>query len=111
MKPSVDGRHLPASDCIQKEIGIDSAIHPVSSVQRACYALADRATFDISRQEGHVNVLVKARMGYRLEEVVDQFRTSLIDYTLREEIEANTQGLRELIWQTAFAEARGRGGS
>lgn len=111
MSVDVEGRRSPGSDCAKQVIEIDTALHPVSAVQRACYALAERAVFDISQQDGHLSVLVTPRIGYRLDGVLDQLRTSLIDYTLREEIEAKTYGLRELIWQTAFAEARGRGGS
>lgn len=111
MSIGVEGRRSPESDCANQLIEIDTAIHPVSAVQRACYALAELAVFEMSRQDSHLNVQVTPRRGHRLEDVLDQLRTSLIDYTLREEIEAKTQGLRELIWQTAFAEARGRGGS
>lgn len=111
MSVDVEGPRSPESDCIESTIEIDTALHPVSAVQRVCYALSERAVFEISRRDGLLSVLVTPRMENRLDEVLDQFRTSLIDYTLREEIEARTQGLRDLIWRTAFAEARGRSGS
>lgn len=50
------------------------------------------------------------RGGGSSDEVLDRFKTSLVDFTIREDIESQTKGLRELIWQTAFAEARGRTG-
>ncbi len=68
-------------ECAVHVIEVDSEVHPASAVLRTCYALAER------------------------------FRSLLVDFTIREEIEARTKGLRELIWQSAFAEAKGRSGS
>jgi His-Xaa-Ser system protein HxsD len=109
MSIGVSGRPAPASDFVNHLIEVDTTLHPVSAVQRTCYALAGMAVFEMSREDNGVRLRVTPREGQRLDDVLDRFKTSLMDFTLREEIEARTQGLRELIWQTAFAEMRGRG--
>ena len=109
MSIGVSGRPAPESDCANQLIEIDTTLHPVSAVQRTCYALAGMAVFEISRAADCLSLRVTPREGQRLDDVLERLKTSLIDFTLREEIEAKTQGLRELIWQTAFAEVRGRG--
>ena len=109
MNTGVSGRRPPASDCISHLIEVDTSLHPVSAVQRTCYALAEMAVFEIAREANCVSLRVTPREGQRIDDVLERFTTSLIDFTLREEIEARTRGQRELIWRTAFSEARGRG--
>jgi|ERR1700754_75647 len=87
---------------------IDTAIHPVAAITRACYALADIATFDISTKGDAIAVHVFPAQGVTVETATDRFRTSLIDFTVRENIEARTKGIRDLIWQTAFGEIQKR---
>jgi His-Xaa-Ser system protein HxsD len=97
-----------ADELTSQIISIDSSLHPTAAILRSCYALADIATFDLSHEAGQVSVSVFPVPGQSLEMVIARFRTSLIDFSLREEIEARTRGMRELIWQTAFAEVKGR---
>lgn len=87
---------------------LDAAIHPAAAVTRACYALADIATFDISAEGGAIAVRIFPAQGTTIESVTDSFRTSLIDFSLRENIEARTKGMRDLIWRTAFGEIQKR---
>jgi His-Xaa-Ser system protein HxsD len=67
--------------------------------------LAEIATFDVLGDPGTVSIRVVPAAGHTFDEVTRRFRTSLIDFALREDIEARTRGMRELIWQTAFGEA------
>jgi His-Xaa-Ser system protein HxsD len=87
---------------------LDAAIHPAAAVTRACYALADIATFDISTKGDAIAVRIFPAQGMMMETATDRFRTSLIDFTVRENIEARTKGIRDLIWQTAFGEIQKR---
>jgi len=103
-----DGQRDKPDDSAAQIISIDSTLHPTAAILRSCYALADIATFDVSSEAGQVSVQVFPAPGQLLEAVIDRFRTSLIDFTLREEIEARTRGMRDLIWQTALAEVKGR---
>jgi His-Xaa-Ser system protein HxsD len=91
-----------------KAILLDAAVHPAAAVARACYALADIATFEIFSKEDAIVVHIFPAQGATIETVTERFRTSLIDFTLRENIEARTKGMRDLIWQTAFGEIQKR---
>lgn len=113
MNVCVQGPEPVRSDanCADHVIEIDSEVHPASAVLRTCYALAEIAGFETSRAGNlllvHVTIIPPATVDL----VRERFRTSLVDFTIREEIEARTKGLRDLIWQTAFAEANGQGSS
>jgi His-Xaa-Ser system protein HxsD len=109
MSFDVDGRRLPALDFTSHTFEIDTALYPVPAVHRACYALAACANFDIERTERGLHLLVTPRDGHQLDALLDDLKRLLVDFALREEIESKTKGLRDLIWRTAFAEARGRG--
>jgi His-Xaa-Ser system protein HxsD len=87
---------------------LDPVVHPATAITRACYALADIATFDICTKKDAIVVQIFPAQGMTLEAVTDRFRTSLIDFSLRENIEARTKGMRDLIWQTAFGEIQKR---
>lgn len=99
-----------AGDGAPGVIHVDGGIHPASAVTRVCYALAELATFEISSAENSIAVRIHPAGGRSLDDVIRHFHTSLVDFTLREDIEARTKEIRTLIWQTAFGEARQRGG-
>lgn len=113
MNVRVQGREpaRSAADCADHVIEVDGEVHPASAVLRTCYALAELASFETSKAGNLLLVRVTVIPPATVDLVRDRFRTSLVDFTIREEIEARTKGLRDLIWQTAFAEAKGRGSS
>jgi His-Xaa-Ser system protein HxsD len=87
---------------------LDAAVHPAAAITRACYALADIATFEIFGKGDTTAVHIFPVQGATIETITERFRTSLIDFTLRENIEVRTKGMRDLIWQTAFGEIQKR---
>jgi len=93
----------------QINVQIDAAVHTISAVSRACYSLADLAIFDFERQDKSYIVRAVPVGRASAEEISSRLKTALIDFTVREEIESRTKGLRDLIWRTAFAEIRGSG--
>ena len=103
-----NGQSDEIDDSASHVISIDGSVHPVAAILRSCYALAGIATFDVSNEAGVVSVRIFPASGQSSEAVIGRLRTSLIDFTLREEIEARTKGMRELIWQTAFGEVKKR---
>src|SRR3569623_1664459 len=111
MSFDLEGRRPPAPYFRCHTFEIDTTLHPVPAVHRACYALAACATFDIERTERGLSLRVTVRDEHRSEAILNDLKRLLVDFTLREEIETRTKGMRDLIWQTAFAEARGWGGS
>lgn len=88
-------------------IQIDAAAHPISAVSRACYSLADLATFEVQVQGNSFFVRAVPIGSASPQDISSRLKTALIDFTVREEIESRTKGLRDLIWRTAFAETRG----
>lgn len=86
-------------------VTLDCAVYSRSAVLRACYSLADLATFDLSQDEGRLFVRFAPNSKETAAEITNRLRTALVDFALREEIEARTSQLRNLIWQTAFGEA------
>jgi His-Xaa-Ser system protein HxsD len=90
------------------QISLDPAIYPGAAITRACYALADIATFEVSSEAKGFTVRIFPRPGLAIAVVTKRFRESLVDFTLRENIEARTKGIRDLIWQTAFGEIQKR---
>ncbi|MCS3929000.1 His-Xaa-Ser system protein HxsD [Bradyrhizobium elkanii] len=92
-------------------IEVDGEVHPDSAVLRTCYALAELASFETSKAGTLLLVRVTPIPPAAIDLVLERFRTSLVDFTIREQVEARTKGLRDLIWQTAFAEANGQGSS
>ena len=88
---------------------VDRALHPTAAILRTCYALADIATFDMKTGADTVSVQIYPAVGNSTATVVERFRASLIDFSLREDIETRTKGMRDLIWQTAFGEMERRG--
>lgn len=94
-----------------ESVTVDTTSHPAAAIMRACYALADIATFEINSEADATAVKIFPAQGVSLESATERFRTALIDFTLRESIEARTKGMRDLIWQTAFGEVQRRGGS
>lgn len=98
-------------ECAVHVIEVDSEVHPASAVLRTCYALAELAGFETSKLGNLLLVRITVMPPVTVDLVRERFRSLLVDFTIREEIEARTKGLRELIWQSAFAEAKGRSGS
>lgn len=86
-------------------VAVDCAVYTRSALLRACYSLAHLATFDLSQVGGELLVSVTPKGEQSTAEIANQLRTALVDFALREEIEARTSQLRNLIWQTAFGEA------
>lgn len=85
-------------------VTLDCAVYTQSAVLRACYSLADLATFDLSQDDGRLLVSFAPKSKETITEITNRLRTALVDFALREEIEARTSQLRNLIWQTAFGE-------
>jgi len=104
----LDESSVSGTDAGSDTILVDCSLHSYPAVLRCCYALADVANFDLSDKAGKISVHVFPAAGQTFEAVRQRFRTSLIDFALREDIEARTKGMRELIWQTAFGEVRKR---
>jgi His-Xaa-Ser system protein HxsD len=91
-------------------VELDPTIHSKSSLLRVAYAMADRIALDLRDVDGRFVLVGTSMPGRNAAKLVDEIRVCAIDFALREDIEANTFGMREVIWRAAFAEASGSGG-
>jgi His-Xaa-Ser system protein HxsD len=83
----------------------DSSVHPEQAVLRACYALADKAEFSVSRSDATtLKVTFEPAVTETAAKVATALRTAVIDFSVRADIETRTASLRDAIWRTAFAE-------
>ncbi|MGY4225138.1 His-Xaa-Ser system protein HxsD [Bradyrhizobium sp. USDA 4503] len=85
------------------EMSFDAGVHTAQSLARACYSLADIGCFRIENERARH--LVACTTSLTQADAESRFRSAAIDFAVREDIEARTGGLRDLIWATAFAEA------
>ncbi len=93
---------IGAADAVE----IDTRVHPLTVVRRACYALADRAWFWIrptGEQLLRVEIAPRDQGADRLALRRD-LSEALIDFGLRAEIEARTAGLRDTLALAALLE-------
>lgn len=88
----------------RERLNVDGATHSRSAVLRACYSLAALATFDLHQTGSQIIVEFIPNGDRSPDEISKRLLTALIDFSLREEIEASTSELRTIIWQTAFGE-------
>lgn len=87
------------------ELLLDRSIFPETAVVRACYALADKAVFSVSRpDDASLKVTFKPIAPATRAEVVTALRAAVVDFSVRVDIEGRTASIRDAIWRTAFAE-------
>jgi His-Xaa-Ser system protein HxsD len=84
-----------------------SSIHAFTRSKLRCelVTLDHLCVFRIERQSDRQVVHCSPRDG--VEGIETQLRSAVIDFSIRESVEERTGQLRDLIWRTAFAEARG----
>lgn len=87
------------------EIRLDAQLHSEQAILRACYSLDHLAVFRVERADNHHIVHCSPRTD--VEDIESQLHSAVIDFSVRESVEARTGQLRDLIWRTAFAELRG----
>jgi His-Xaa-Ser system protein HxsD len=88
-------------------IRLSAELYPHDRVLRACYSMAERASFWLDKQEGNIVVHCRAKdRGASRSALQNELLDALIDHSLRQAIEAQTTGIREVLVRTALAEAR-----
>jgi len=92
-------------DAVAFRVEFDARVHSEQALLRACYSLDHLCVFKIENQNDRRFVYCSPRRG--VEGIEPLLRSAVIDFSVRESVEARTGDLRNLIWRTAFAEARG----
>jgi His-Xaa-Ser system protein HxsD len=94
-------------------VDVDETIYTRATVLRAAYWFTDRCFLFITRPaSGRLAVHIKAKpptleqpAPENLEAVAGEFTNALLEYQLRQDIEAQTGKIRELLVAKAFAES------
>jgi His-Xaa-Ser system protein HxsD len=95
-------------------LSIDKKIHSKSAILKVCYWLNEDLCFQVTEEENQFSVTVRLRevtptlskpSVKKIDEWLPDILNALIDAQLREEIQAETAGIRELIIAKAFAES------
>lgn len=89
----------------------DAAAYSVIAVQKACYRFTDTASFEIQqRQRDQTSLVVvtltplASKSPEGLEHLGQLLRNEALDQSLREQIRAQTDGVRNLILAHAFSQ-------
>lgn len=88
------------------ELHFSLDVHPLDAIKRAAYRLSDQAAFDISLDgsDARVSVSMKPDVeGTALSQLVDQFKTEVLDADLRMSIAKETEGVRNTILSHVFS--------
>ncbi|MCL1073105.1 His-Xaa-Ser system protein HxsD [Shewanella dokdonensis] len=85
-------------------ISFDCKIFSKEAVLKACYQLADIAVFDISIHKDKIVVssTMHVTSTTSTEELSSTLKTSVIDYQLRERIDAQTKHVKEILIHAAL---------
>lgn len=85
---------------------LDHSAYPLSVVQRAAYSLADSLVVEVSLDPGHICIsVVPAKDGLVLsmERARALVLQNLNDFALRDQVNRETSGLREVLARAALS--------
>ena len=85
---------------------LDSAAYPLSVVQRAAYSLADTLTIQVGIEDNQISLTAcptDARLMLSPEQAHVLMLQYLNDFALRDHINRETSGLREVLARAALA--------
>lgn len=85
---------------------LDSAAYPLNVVQRTAYSLADTFTIQVGIEADQISLIAhpaKPRLVLSPEQAHSQILQSLNDFALRDHINRETAGLREVLARAALA--------
>lgn len=85
---------------------LDSAAYPLNVVQRTAYSLANIFTIQVGIEANQISLMAhpaKARLMLSPEQAHSQILQHLNDFALRDHINRETAGLREVLARAALA--------
>jgi His-Xaa-Ser system protein HxsD len=103
-----DGEHVTAT------LSIDKKVYSKSAVLKVCYWFSEDLYFQVRDEDTHLILAVCVREAVptlnrpsvkKIDEWLPDILNALVDSQLREDIQAETAGIRELIIAKAFAES------
>jgi len=103
-----DGEHVTAT------LLMDKKVYSKSAVLKVCYWFSEDLCFQVKEEDRYLSIAVRLRESTptlnrpsvkKIDEWLPDILNALVDSQLREEIQAETAGIRELIIAKAFAES------
>ena len=90
---------------IEQRLSFDATAYTADAIQRAGYRFCDRLALDLQRVNGafECTLLFADEHADQADAIAADFRTEVLDQTLRERIRAETEGVRNLILALAFS--------
>ncbi|WP_449433420.1 His-Xaa-Ser system protein HxsD [Pseudomonas putida] len=85
---------------------LDSAAYPLNVVQRAAYSLADTVAIQVGIEDSQISLTAfpaEAKLTLSPEQASSLILRHLNDFTLRDHINRETAGLREVLARAALA--------
>jgi His-Xaa-Ser system protein HxsD len=101
-----NGYEGPVSMTWPVTLTLDSAAYPLCVVQRAAYALADTVAIQIRIDADQISLIAlpaEAKLTLSLEQAHSLILQHLNDFALRDHINRETAGLREMLARAALA--------
>lgn len=95
-------------------LSVDKKVYSKSAVLKVCYWFSEDLYFQVREDDNHLSIAVRLREATptlkrpsvkKIDEWMPDILNALVDSQLREEIQAETAGIRELIIAKAFAES------
>ncbi|WP_437222582.1 His-Xaa-Ser system protein HxsD [Planctomicrobium sp. SH661] len=84
-------------------LSFDLSCYRLTAIQKACYRLSDRATFDIAISDGNCQVHLNTATPEEGDHVVTLLKREVLDQELREVVAAETGRVCDLLLAQAFS--------
>lgn len=88
---------------MKTSIVIPKSLASIDCIQRALYRFANRCNWDLDELPDSWNITISPELDESCEDLEKDFKRTLIDYSLREKIRAETEQVRALLFAHAFS--------
>jgi len=88
---------------MNKSITIPKALASVDCVQRTFYRLANKCKWELQEKPDSWIIIIQPVADVQYDDLELEFKNTLIDYSLREKIRAETEQVRALLFAHAFS--------
>lgn len=115
MKPQSEGIQSEISTAFSATISLSANFYSKESLLKAAYWLSNRAVVHVPESDdGKFIVIIKLKQTtptldnpkqQNIEDLVDEFCNSIIDFELRHKVEIETAQVRQIILAKAFSES------
>jgi His-Xaa-Ser system protein HxsD len=91
-------------EIMQVELRFDNRVNSIEAIQKALYRVASEVDFDIEIMNSTIKVLITGLdLSADSQKFISQIKQHVNDYSLREKIGKDTEGMRNLVLASAFS--------